>query len=163
MTVKKNKKSNLITTGTVAKNRKASFNYFIEERMEAGLVLTGSEVKSLRQGLANISESYAAEEDGEIFLVNAHIQEYGAGGHFNHIAGRKRKLLLKKKEQAKLLGAIKRKGYTLIPLSLYFNSRGIAKVELGLAVGKELHDKRDTEKERDWNRDKQRIMRSHNN
>ncbi len=158
----KNKKSNLITSGSIAKNRKATFNYAIEERVEAGIMLTGSEVKSLRLGMASIGESYASVEDGDIYLINATIQEYGSGGHFNHIPTRKRKLLLHKKEISKLIGAVQKKGYSLIPLSLYFNSRGIAKVELGLGVGKKLHDKRQTEKDRDWGREKARVMRNYN-
>ncbi len=161
MTVK-SKKSNLITSGTIAKNRKAVFNFHIEERFEAGIMLTGSEVKALRLGMASISESYATAEEGDIYIVNASIQEYELGGHFNHNPTRKRKLLLHKKEISKLIGAIKKKGYTLIPLSLYFNSRGIAKIEIGLGIGKKLHDKRQTEKDRDWGRDKARIIRDYN-
>lgn len=148
----------LISTGTVAVNRKARFNYIVTETVEAGIVLSGGEVKSLRAGHANIAEAYAAPTDGELFLVNANITEYGAGGFFKHVAGRPRKLLLKKKELSNLLGLVNRKGYTIIPLELYFNSRGIAKVKLGLAQGKTHEDKRETEKKRDWDRQKQRIM-----
>ncbi len=162
MTVK-NKKSNLIITGTIARNRKATFNYTIEERIEAGIMLSGSEVKSLRLGLASIGESYAAVEEGDIYLINANIQEYNSGGAFNHLPTRKRKLLLHKKEVNRLIGAVQKKGNTLIPLSLYFNSRGIAKIELGLGIGKKLHDKRQSEKDRDWGRDKARIIRNYNN
>lgn len=143
----------------VAENRKARFNYDIEERLEAGIQLTGSEVKSLRTGKANIAESYASDEGGEIYLINAHIAEYAQARRDGHAPTRPRKLLLHKREIEKLLGAIQRQGMTLVPLKLYFNARGIAKVELGLARGKKIHDKRDTEKKRDWERQKGRLMR----
>ncbi|HZP08452.1 SsrA-binding protein SmpB [Methyloceanibacter sp.] len=143
----------------VAENRKARFNYDIEEKLEAGIQLTGSEVKSLRTGKANIAESYASDEGGEIYLINAHIAEYAQARRDGHAPTRPRKLLLHKREIEKLLGAIQRQGMTLVPLKLYFNARGIAKVELGLARGKKIHDKRDTEKKRDWERQKGRLMR----
>jgi SsrA-binding protein len=143
----------------VAENRKARFNYEIEEKLEAGIVLLGSEVKSMRAGKANIAESYASDDGGEIYLINAHINEYAQAGRANHAPTRPRKLLLHKRESARLLGAIQRQGMTLVPLRLYFNARGIAKVQLGLARGKKLHDKRDTEKKRDWDRQKGRLMR----
>ena len=143
----------------VAENRRARHEYFIEEEIETGLVLTGTEVKALREGKANIAESYASPEDGAIWLVNANIPEYSAGNRENHEPKRKRKLLLHKREIARLSQAVERKGYTLAPLRLYFNERGIAKLEIGLAQGKKLHDKRDTSKERDWNRQKQRLLR----
>jgi SsrA-binding protein len=143
----------------VAENRKARFNYDIEERLEAGIVLMGSEVKSLRAGKANIAESYATEEGGELFLINAHIAEYPGATRDGHAPTRPRKLLLHSREIARLIGAIRRQGMTLVPLKLYFNARGIAKLELGLAKGKKLHDKRDTEKKRDWERQKGRLMR----
>jgi SsrA-binding protein len=143
----------------VAENRRARHEYFIEEEIETGLVLTGTEVKALREGKANIAESYASPEDGAIWLVNANIPEYSAGNRENHEPKRKRKLLLHKREIARLSQAVERKGYTLTPLRLYFNERGIAKLEIGLAQGKKLHDKRDTSKERDWNRQKQRLLR----
>lgn len=143
----------------VAENRKARFNYDIEERLEAGIQLTGSEVKSLRTGKANIAESYASDEGGEIYLINAHIAEYAQARRDGHAPTRPRKLLLHKREINKLLGAIQRQGMTLVPLRLYFNARGIAKVELGLARGKKIHDKRDTEKKRDWERQKGRLLR----
>ncbi len=143
----------------VAENRKARFNYDIEERLEAGIQLTGSEVKSLRTGKANIAESYASDEGGEIYLINAHIAEYAQARRDGHAPTRPRKLLLHKREIDKLLGAIQRQGMTLVPLRLYFNARGIAKVELGLARGKKIHDKRDTEKKRDWERQKGRLLR----
>ena len=130
----------------VAENRKARFNYDIEEKLEAGIVLTGSEVKSLRAGRANIAESYATEEGGELYLINAHIAEYAGAARDGHAPTRPRKLLLHAREIARLIGAVNRQGMTLVPLKLYFNARGIAKVQLGLAKGKKLHDKRDTEK-----------------
>ncbi|WDI30522.1 SsrA-binding protein SmpB [Hyphococcus flavus] len=144
---------------TVAVNRRARHEYFIEDVVEAGLVLTGTEVKALREGKANIAESYASPEDGEIWLINANIPEYSAGNRENHEPKRKRKLLLNKREIARLSQAVERKGYTLTPLKLYFNERGRAKLELGLGQGKKLHDKRETSKDRDWNRQKQRLMR----
>jgi SsrA-binding protein len=144
---------------SVAENRKARFNYTIEDTLEAGLALTGSEVKSLRAGKANIGDSYASEEGGELFLINAHIAEYAQAGRANHEPTRPRKLLLHRKEIGRLAGAIQREGMTVVPLKLYFNTRGIAKIELGLAKGKKLHDKRETEKKRDWDRQKGRLMR----
>jgi SsrA-binding protein len=143
----------------VAENRKARFNYDIEEKLEAGIALKGSEVKSLRAGKANIAESYASEEGGELYLINAHIAEYAGAARDSHAPTRPRKLLLHAREIARLIGAIHRQGMTLVPLKLYFNARGIAKVELGLGKGKKLHDKRDTEKKRDWERQKGRLMR----
>ena len=143
----------------VAENRKARFNYDIEEKIEAGIVLTGSEVKSLRSGKANIAESYASEEGGELYLINAHIAEYAQAGRAQHRPTRPRKLLLHRREMGRLAGAIQRQGMTLVPLKLYFNARGIAKVQLGLGKGKKLHDKRETEKKRDWDRQKGRLMR----
>ncbi len=143
----------------VAENCKARFNYEIGDTVEAGIALTGSEVKSLRSGKANIANSYASEEGGELYLINAHIAEYTQAGRANHSPTRPRKLLLHRKEIGKLAGAIQREGMTVVPLKLYFNQRGIAKVLLGLAKGKKLHDKRDTEKRRDWDRQKGRLMR----
>lgn len=143
----------------VAENRKARFNYEIEDTIEAGIVLTGSEVKSLRSGKANIAESYASNEAGELFLINAHIADYPGAGRDGHEPTRHRKLLLHRREMARLLGAIQRQGMALIPLRLYFNARGIAKLQLGLGRGKKIHDKRETEKKRDWQRQKSRIMR----
>lgn len=142
-----------------ADNRKARYNYFIDEVYEAGIQLTGTEVKSLRGGHATIAESYAQSKDGEIFLVNSYIPEYTEGNRFNHEPRRVRKLLLHRKQIAKLSQAIEREGMTLIPLKIVFNERGRAKVELGIARGKKLHDKRDTEKKRDWSREKGRLMR----
>jgi SsrA-binding protein len=143
----------------VAENRKARFNYDIEEKLEAGIALMGSEVKSLRSGKANIAESYATEEGGELFLINAHIAEYAGAARDGHAPTRPRKLLLHAREIARLIGTMHREGMTLVPLRLYFNARGIAKVQLGLAKGKKLHDKRDAEKKRDWERQKGRLMR----
>ena len=144
---------------TVAENRRARRDYHIEEVFEAGLVLQGTEVKALREGHATIAESYASPEDGEIYLINATIPEYSAGNRENHAPKRPRKLLLKIREIAKLTQAVERKGYTIVPLKLYFNARGLAKLEIGLAIGKKGHDKRDTVKQRDWNRQKQRLLR----
>jgi SsrA-binding protein len=143
----------------VARNRRATHDYFIDERFEAGLVLRGTEVKSLREGRANIAEAYASEQAGELFLVNATIPEYHAGNIFNHEPRRARKLLLHRRELNKLIGAVRKQGQTLIPLALYFNPRGIAKIELGLARGKKAYDKRASIKERDWQREKERLLR----
>jgi SsrA-binding protein len=143
----------------IAENRKARHNYSIEDSLEAGIVLTGTEVKSLRAGKANIAESYASPENGEIFLINGHIPEYAQGNRFNHEPRRPRKLLLKKREIDRLTGEVQRAGLTLVPLKLYFNERGIAKLQLGLAKGKKLADKRETEKKRDWQREKARLLR----
>ena len=143
----------------VAENRKARFNYHIEETFEAGLALQGTEVKSLRSGEGSIAESYAEVKDGQVFLVNATIPEFSHGNRHNHEPKRPRKLLLNSREIDKLFGAVERKGMTLVPLSVYFNSRGRAKVELALAKGKQAHDKRATMKDRDWQRDKARLMR----
>jgi SsrA-binding protein len=144
----------------VADNRKARFNYAIEDTFEAGVALTGTEVKSIRTGKATIAESYADARDGEIWLVNATIPEYLQGNRFNHAPKRRRKLLLHRRQINKLIGAIEREGMTLIPLKLYFNERGRAKIEIALAKGKKLHDKRETEKKRDWNREKGRLLRA---
>lgn len=143
----------------VAENRKARFSYFIEDTFEAGIALEGSEVKSLRQGKANISEAYATEEGGEIWLINAYIPEYLQANRLNHETRRPRKLLLHKREAQKLIGAVQREGMTLVPLRIYFNEKGLAKLELALARGKKLHDKRETEKARDWQRQKSRLLR----
>jgi SsrA-binding protein len=144
----------------IAENRRARFDYFLEESFEAGLALTGSEVKSLRNGRANIAESYAAVQGDEIVLVNADIPPYAqAGPHFNHEPRRHRKLLLKRKQLDKLIGAVQREGRTLIPTKLYWNEKGLAKLEIGLAKGKKLHDNRETEANRDWARDKARLMK----
>jgi len=143
-----------------ADNRKARYNYEIIETLEAGIALQGTEIKSLRGGKATIGESYAGPMGNELFLFNAHIPEYLEANRFNHNVKRPRKLLLHRRQINKLMGAIQRDGYTVIPLKVYFNEKGRAKVELGLGRGKKLHDKRETEKNRDWNRDKARIMKS---
>jgi SsrA-binding protein len=143
----------------IARNRRATHDYFIDERFEAGLMLVGTEVKSLRNGRATINESYATEQGGEIFLINATISEYEGGNRFNHEPRRARKLLLKKKEMNKLAGAVKKKGQTIIPLSLYFNPRGLAKLEIGLARGKTNVDKRHSIKDRDWQREKEGLFK----
>ncbi len=142
----------------VAQNRKARHNYFIEETMEAGLALTGTEVKSLRGGRSNIAESYVTERGGEAWLVNAHIPEYTAGNRFNHEPRRPRKLLLHRKQINRLIGAIQREGRTVVPLQLYFNPRGRAKIEIALVTGKQAHDKRQAIKERDWKRQRARLL-----
>lgn len=145
---------------TVAQNRRARFDYFIEEVVEAGIMLTGTEVKSLRSGQASVNESYAGVDGGELYLINAYIPEYNkAHIKMQHEVRRPRKLLLHKNQMSKLIGAVNRKGTTLVPLSIYFNKRGIAKVELGIATGKKQHDKRETIKKRDWEREKSRVMR----
>jgi SsrA-binding protein len=143
-----------------ALNRRARHDYLIEDTLEAGLVLQGTEVKSLRQGGASIAEAYADQQGGELFLVNANIPEYKASAHFNHQPTRPRKLLLHRKQVDRLLGAIRREGVTVVPLAIYFNDRGRAKVELGLAHGKRKADKRQAERDRDWQRSRSRLMRS---
>lgn len=143
----------------IAENRQARRNYEIEDTLEAGIVLLGTEVKSLRAGRANIAESYAREEDGEIMLINASIPIYPPAAQFNHEPGRKRKLLLRRREMARLILGIEKEGRTLVPLKMYFNERGMAKIELGLGRGRKTVDKRDVEKQRDWNRQKGRLLR----
>jgi len=145
-----------------ARNRKARHNYFIEDNIEAGIMLRGTEIKSIRNGRSSIEESYASEENGELFLVNAYIPEYQAGGRDQHETRRPRKLLLHKKELVKMINAVNREGATIIPLSLYFNKGGMLKVDLGIAKGKRQYDKRQTEKNRDWKRDQDRIIRDKN-
>ena len=142
----------------ISNNRKARFNYFFKEFFEAGIALKGSEVKSLRDGKANISESYAFDEQGEIYLVNSHIPSYKESSYNNHDPKRNRKLLLNKREINKLIGRINREGYTLIPTKLYFR-KGKAKVEIAVAKGKKQHDKRYTKKKRDWDRERARYFR----
>jgi SsrA-binding protein len=143
----------------VAHNRKARFNYFIDETFEAGLALTGTEVKSLRQGKATIAESYADARGGEIWLINSNIPEYLQANRFNHTPKRPRKLLLHRRQINKLVGAVEREGMTLVPLKLYFNEKGRAKIELALARGKKLYDKREVQKKRSWERERGRLMR----
>jgi SsrA-binding protein len=144
----------------IADNRRARYNYEIGEKFEAGIALTGTEVKSLRTGKATIAESYAGvDRAGEMWLYNANIPEYLAGNRFNHEPKRPRKLLLKAREISKLAQGVERQGMTVVPLKLYFNPRGRAKIEIALAKGKQMHDKRETEKKRDWAREKGRLMR----
>jgi SsrA-binding protein len=145
----------------IAQNKKAYHDYFIEETLEAGIVLTGSEVKSLRAGKANINDSHAAESKGEIFLFNSHVAEYEKANRFNHETRRARKLLLHKQQIRKLIGKLKVKGYTLVALAIYFNDKNRVKVELGLAKGKKEYDKRQTIKEKEWKRDQERIMKNY--
>ena len=144
----------------VADNRKARFNYEILDTYEAGIALTGTEVKSLRQGKATIGESYAGPSGVELLLFNADIPEYLQANRFNHERKRPRKLLLHKRQINKLIGAVERQGYTVVPLKMYFNAKGRAKVEIALARGKKLHDKRDTLKKRSWDRERGRLMRA---
>jgi len=143
----------------IAENRRARFDYHLEETFEAGLKLTGSEIKSLRLGRANIAESYASADGNELSLVNAYIPEYGPANRFNHEPRRQRKLLLHRKQIDKLIGAAQREGRTLVPTRLYFNDKGLVKLEVALATGKKAHDKRETEASRDWKREQGRLMR----
>jgi SsrA-binding protein len=147
------------TDKLAAQNRRARHDYFIEDTVEAGVMLLGTEVKSLRAGRASIAESFAAQQGDGLYLVNAYIPEYEAANRFNHAPKRARKLLLHRRELGRLLGAVQRDGMTLVPLSIYFNARGIAKVQLGLAKGKRKGDKREAEKQRDWSRDRARLLR----
>ena len=143
----------------IAENRRARFDYFIESDLEAGIVLTGSEVKSLRTGQSNIAESYASVEDGELWLINAHIASLQQAGVFGHEERRRRKLLVSRRELARLWQAIGREGMTLVPLVMYFNHRGRVKLKIGIAKGKKVADKRETSAQRDWNRQKQRLLK----
>ncbi|MGN6487415.1 MAG: SsrA-binding protein SmpB [Devosia sp.] len=148
-----------ISTGPVAENRRARYDYEILDTLEAGIVLTGTEVKSLRQGKAQITESYASPERGELWLINAHIPEYLQANRFNHEEKRPRKLLVNKKQLAKLSQDVERAGNTIVPLKLYFNEQGRAKLLIGIGKGKKSYDKRETEKNRDWNREKSRLLK----
>ncbi|MEP3049497.1 MAG: SsrA-binding protein SmpB [Roseibium sp.] len=145
----------------ISDNRKARFNYEIEDTIEVGIELKGTEVKSLRTGKANIGESYAAEHKGEIWIYNVYIPEYLQANRFNHEPRRPRKLLLHKREIGKLAAAVQKDGKTIVPLKLYFNDKGRAKMEIAVARGKKLHDKRETEKKRDWQREQSRIMKNY--
>lgn len=147
-----------ISTGRVAENRRARFDYQIDDTLEAGLILKGSEVKSLRTGRASIAEAYATEEKGKLVLVNANIPVYPASRD-NHEPKRIRELLVSRKQRDKLLGMIRREGMTLVPMALYFNDRGRAKIQLGMAKGRKKHDKREVQKDRDWSRQKNRLLR----
>ena len=155
-------KSRLISFGRIAENRKARYNYEIKEKIQVGIILTGTEVKSLRLGKASISESYASDTNGKLFLINSNIPMYEAANNFNHEPTRQRELLVSKKERNKLLGLIKKEGVTLVPLSLYFNNKGFAKLDIGIAKGKKKEDKRESIKLRDWNRQKSRILKENN-
>ncbi|GGI90254.1 SsrA-binding protein [Polymorphobacter multimanifer] len=148
-----------IKVKTVAENRRARFEYFIEDVVEAGIALAGTEVKALRGGQGSIAEAYAEVKDGQMWLVNANIPEFSHGNRFNHEPKRPRKLLLHGREIARMGSAVARQGMTIVPLSVYFNDKGRAKVEIALGKGKKLHDKRETIKERDWKRDAARLMR----
>jgi len=148
-----------ISVGPVAENRRARFDYEILDTLEAGIVLTGSEVKSLRQGKAQITESYASPERGELWLINAHIPEFLQANRFNHEEKRPRKLLVNRKQLAKLSQDVERAGNTIVPLKLYFNDQGRAKLLIGVGKGKKSFDKRETEKNRDWNREKSRLLK----
>ncbi len=154
-------KSGAIATGMVAENRRARFDYEILDTLEAGIVLTGSEVRSLRNGKAQITESYASPEKGELWLINGYIPEYVEANRFNHEEKRPRKLLVSKKQRDKLVGEVQKAGNTIVPLKLYFNDRGIAKMLLGVGKGKRTVDKRETQKERDWNRQKSRLLKNY--
>lgn len=143
----------------IAENRRARYDYFLEETFEAGIMLTGSEVKSLRTGRANIAESYASVEGDEVVLINADIPPFAQANRFNHEPRRHRKLLLHRKQLDKLIGAVQREGRTIIPTKLYWNEKGLAKLEIALAKGKKLHDKREATADRDWARDKARLLR----
>lgn len=143
----------------IAEHRRARFDYLIEETLEAGIQLTGTEVKALREGRANIAESYASAERGELYLINSYIPEYAPAAQFNHDPRRPRKLLVRRRELNKLKGAVEREGRTVVPLKLYFNDRGRAKLEIALARGKKAHDKRDAAKDRDWKRQQARLMK----
>lgn len=157
---KKSKSGLLSINATVADNRRANFDYHLEDIFEAGLMLTGTEVKSLRHGQCSLKESHVSAKEGALWLFNAHIPKYPAAGpHLQHEEKRPRKLLLHKREIDKLMGAVTREGYTIVPKKLYFNKHGKAKLAIALAKGKKQHDKRETKKERDWGRKKQRIMK----
>ena len=153
------KKKKSAGSNVAAENRKARFNYEILDTLEAGLVLTGTEVKSLREGKASIAEAYATEEQGELWLINSNLPEYLQANRFNHVPKRRRKILVHRTQLSRLASAIQKDGMTLVPLRIYFNDRGVAKLQLALARGKNAPDKRQTMKERDWNRQKQRILK----
>ncbi len=162
MAKKKDKKSGMISTDqTVADNRKARFDYELQDTFEAGIMLKGTEVKSLRLGQCSIKESYVGPKDGEIWLFNANIAEYQqAGEHLQHPPTRPRKLLLHKREINKIMGAVTREGMTIVANKIYFDKNGRAKIEIALAKGKKMHDKRETEKKRDWGKQKQRLLKT---
>ncbi len=154
-----NQKKSDPNSKVIAENRRARFDYFIEDDLECGIVLMGSEVKSLREGGANIAEAYASVEDGELWLVNGAIAPYAAAKTWGHEERRKRKLLVSRKERARLWAATAKQGMTLVPLVMYFNDRGVVKLKIGVAKGKKLHDKRETEAKRDWDKQKRRLLK----
>lgn len=156
---KKIRRADFIAHGLVAQNRRANFDYEIEDKFIAGLQLTGTEVKSLRMGHANINDAYGIEKDGELYISNMFIAEYANKGYETHAEKRDRKLLLNHKEIIKIINELSRKGSTLVAIRLFFNDKGLAKLEIGLGRGKKLYDKRETIKERDWNREKQRLLK----
>ncbi|VAW15688.1 tmRNA-binding protein SmpB [hydrothermal vent metagenome] len=158
---KKSKNKKGVATGLIAENRRARFDYEIIDTLEAGIVLTGTEVRSLRNGKAQITESYASPEKGELWLINSYIPEYVQANQFNHKERRARKLLVSKRELSRLIGEVQRAGNTIVPLKIYFNDRGLVKLLLGLGKGKRNVDKRETQKKRDWQREKSRLMKSH--
>lgn len=153
------KEKELLETGMVADNRRARFDYEVLDTLEAGIILTGTEVKSLRNGKAQITEAYVSPEGGELWLINANIPEYVQANRFNHDEKRRRKLLISAKEREKLVKGVERQGNTIVPLKLYFNERGLAKLMIGLAKGRKSYDKREVQKDRDWGRDKQRLLK----
>lgn len=153
------KPQNPLIRKIVANNRRAQYDYFLEDRMEVGMILTGTEVKSLRAGHANLNDAFAGEMGGEIYLFNAYIAEYPQARHFNHETRRPRKLLMHKKQINKLIGKLKTKGVTLAAISIYFNEKNRAKLEIAVATGKKQHDKREAIKEREWNREKARVLK----
>ena len=158
---KKGAKKNLLSTNaTIAENRRARFDYILEDKFEAGIQLTGTEVKSLRRGQCSLNESHVGPKENDLYLFNANIPEYPqAGRHLQHTPTRPRKLLLHRREINRLIGAVSREGYTIVPIKLFFNDKGLAKAEIALAKGKKEHDKRETIKQRDWGREKQRLMK----
>lgn len=162
MAKNKDKKSQLLSTDvTITDNRKAHFEYFLEDKLEAGIMLTGTEVKSLRHGQCGLQESHIAVKKGELWLLNAHIPEYQlAGPHLQHAPRRPRKLLVNARQRDKMMGSVSRDGYTIVPTRIYFNAKGVAKLEIALAKGKKEYDKRETIKQRDWNRQKSRVLRN---
>jgi len=157
----KQKRQGQISTGQIAENRRARFDFEVLDTLEAGIVLSGTEVKSLRNGKAQITESYASPERGELWLINAHIPEYGPANRFNHEEKRPRKLLVSKRELGRLYGSVQKEGHTIVPLKLYFNDRGIAKLLIGIAKGKRAVDKREVQKKRDWQREKSRLLKQY--
>ena len=161
MSIRMAKKDENKNYKVVAENRRARYDYAIEDDIECGIVLMGSEVKSLRDGQANIAESYASVEDGELWLTNSYIARYEPARQWGHEERRKRKLLVSKRELSKLWNATQREGMTIVPLVMYFNDRGLVKLKIAIAKGKKVHDKRATEAKRDWNRQKQRLLRDH--